>query len=88
MDEFGIDAAWKKLFTSELSSRIQRPLVFWKNDVLIMEDENRVSCCYNLSYQEFKRKCFYAVIYMSSLVSVGGGNKVETGDYNLLKEIV
>lgn len=63
--------------------------------MLILEDKNRKLCCCNLSNREFKHlpvpshlKYFFAVIYVSSPVSVGGGNKHEIGDYNLLMEIV
>lgn len=87
MDEFGVDGMRKKLVTIECSQRLQCPLAFRKNEVVIMADRVGKLCCYDFGTQEIKelqvhkhlRNYFFVVIYMSSLDSVRGGNKLDTG---------
>lgn len=89
-----IGRTWSKLLMVRPNPRLRRPLAFWKNvDELIMEDKNGFVCCYNLVTQEIRnllpverhRIKFVIVNYMSSLVSVRGGNKVDTAHHNLTK---
>ncbi|KDO72530.1 hypothetical protein CISIN_1g016291mg [Citrus sinensis] len=90
MDEVGVKAKWKKLLTIEGNSRLQKPLVFWKSDELVMEDKTGKFCRYNLRTGEIKdlpvrrrlRK-YSAVNYLSSLVSVRAGNKLDLGNHSL-----
>lgn len=80
----------KKLLTIEGNSRLQKPLVFWKSDELVMEDKTGKFCRYNLRTGEIKdlpvrrrlRK-YSAVNYLSSLVSVRAGNKLDLGNHSL-----
>nr|BAG12294.1 S locus F-box protein with the low allelic sequence polymorphism 1-S5 [Prunus avium] len=84
---YGAKGSWTKQFTFEPLEGIKRVLEFWKSDELLMvteEDGDIVS--YNLETEKLRNlpmnsPCdFETVVYVNSLVSITGGNKLESVD--------
>jgi F-box interacting protein len=80
MDEFG---AWTKHITFDPT---EEPLAFWKSDEIVMNDRNGRILSYNLgtkklNYLPIQSKWTKsAVVYVNSIVSVLGGNKLKSRD--------
>ncbi|KAK9919985.1 hypothetical protein M0R45_028555 [Rubus argutus] len=84
MDEF----AWTKHVTFELSD--EKPLTFLKSDEILMADAKGCLFSYNvgtknLNYLPIQRVSNDSapVVYVDSIVSLLGGNKLETGDNSI-----
>ncbi|KAJ4707459.1 F-box CPR30-like protein [Melia azedarach] len=53
MDEFGVNGTWKILFSVEYDPRLVKPLAFWENDKLIMENKNGICAATTLVVKKF-----------------------------------
>ncbi|XP_061993541.1 F-box/kelch-repeat protein At3g06240-like [Rosa rugosa] len=86
----GVKSPWTKYLTigpmEGIDIPVVYPLVFWKNDELVMVAVDGRVVSYNLGTQTFKYLPIHfvedfpdtqAVVYMSSIVSVEGGDKLE-----------
>ncbi|XP_021297569.1 F-box protein CPR30-like isoform X2 [Herrania umbratica] len=88
MKEYGVRKSWTKVLTIGPLSRVEKPLVFWKNDEILMEGTDGQAVSYNLRTQEVKDlpiygvpKSFATLVYVNSLVSVKGGYQMlDEGD--------
>ncbi|XP_015168124.1 F-box protein CPR30-like [Solanum tuberosum] len=76
-NEMGVENCWTKLQRIGPISRVERPLGFWKNGELILENSSGQLVIYDPSNQEMKTLGFYGkrgkleiVVYKESLVSV------------------
>ncbi|XP_050135724.1 F-box/kelch-repeat protein At3g06240-like [Malus sylvestris] len=81
MDEYdGVKSSWTKLLTIGPLQGIKKPLIFWKNDELLMLDSNKRATSYNYSTGNLKYLHippilnrvvdFEALIYVTSIVHV------------------
>ncbi|KAK8264007.1 hypothetical protein V6Z12_D12G079700 [Gossypium hirsutum] len=87
MKEYGVRESWTKILTIGPLTKVEMPLAFWKNDEILMEGSDGLVVSYNLKTQELKDlpiygvpKSFATLVYINSLVSVKGGNRVLDGD--------
>ncbi|XP_040947801.1 F-box protein CPR1 isoform X5 [Gossypium hirsutum] len=83
MKEYGVKESWTNVLTIGPLTRVERPLVFRKNDEILMEGSHGQMMSYNLRNKEVKDlpiygvpKSFSTLVYVNSLVSVKGGNQM------------
>ncbi|MBA0697479.1 hypothetical protein Goari_021019, partial [Gossypium aridum] len=83
MKEYGVKESWTNVLTIGPLTRVERPLVFRKNDEILMEGSHGQMMSYNLRNKEVKDlpiygvpKSFSTLVYVKSLVSVKGGNQM------------
>ncbi|XVE68221.1 hypothetical protein DITRI_Ditri09bG0051000 [Diplodiscus trichospermus] len=86
MEDYGVRESWTKILTIGPLKGVEMPLVFWKNDEIIMGGSDRQEVSYNLRNKELKDlpiygvpKSFATLVYVNSLVSVKGGNQMLHG---------
>ena len=82
--EFGVRESWTKLFTIGPLMGIEKPLGFFKNESMFLENNEGQLLLYNLSTQEMTnlqigevRKSLEIITYMESLIFVKGENDLE-----------
>ncbi|KAK2985164.1 hypothetical protein RJ640_011985 [Escallonia rubra] len=82
MTEYGIAESWTKQFTTGPLVQVERPVLFWKHE-LLMEKANGQLVLYDLRSQRLKefqlygaQKSLRAVAYSESLVSIKRGSDI------------
>ncbi|KAK3025753.1 hypothetical protein RJ639_040445 [Escallonia herrerae] len=82
MTEYGVAESWTKLITIGPLVQVERPILFWKHELLLEKANGQLVSC-NLKSQRLKefqvygaQESFRAVAYSESLVSINRGSDI------------
>ncbi|KAK2972775.1 hypothetical protein RJ640_027870 [Escallonia rubra] len=83
MTEYGVAESWAKLFTIGPLVQVERPILFWKHELLLEKANGQLVSCDLKSrrLKEFQvygaQESFRAVAYSESLVSINRGSDID-----------